>query len=94
MFIWIKDVVSIISVRMTVKIIKEQELWKQDAIAVGSGAEESPAQQRTNACLSRWVQNFQGTGRSQMSHVVGGLCFRVSKAVLRANIVRWTTGFQ
>lgn len=53
MFIWIKDVVSIISVRMTVKIIKEQELWKQDAIAVGSSAEESPAQQRTSASLSR-----------------------------------------
>jgi len=50
MFIWIKDAASIISVRMTVQIIEDQ---KQNTMAVSSGAEVSPAQQRTSASLRR-----------------------------------------
>lgn len=49
MFIWIKDVVGIISLRMAVKILEVQKMWKQDAVAVSSGAQESPPQQKTNA---------------------------------------------
>lgn len=44
---------SIISVRMTAKIIKDHKLWKQDTVAVSSSAEKSPAQQRASASLGR-----------------------------------------
>lgn len=43
----------IISVRIAVKISEVQKLWKQDAMAVSSGAEESSPQQKTSASLGR-----------------------------------------
>lgn len=48
LFIWINDVGNIIRVRMTVKMIEDQKLWKENVMVLSSGVEECPAQQRTS----------------------------------------------